>query len=66
VVGFALQVVTGALTYLLPIVFCRFAYGNRKVTGVLEAAWPLRVAAVNLELALLAGSPGGWAARAGW
>ncbi len=67
VAGFALQVLTGALTYLLPVVFGRGAYGNRKLTGVLEAAWPLRVAAVNLGVALLvAGSPGGWAARAGW
>jgi len=68
VVGFALQVLTGALTYLLPVVFGRGAYGNRKLTGVLEAAaWPLRVAAVNLGVVLLvAGSSGGWAARAGW
>jgi hypothetical protein len=48
VVDFALQVVTGALTYLLPVVFGRGTYRNRKVTGVLEAAWPLRVAAINL------------------
>jgi hypothetical protein len=34
---------------------------------VLEATWPLRVAAVNLGVVpLVAGSPGGWAARAGW
>jgi nitrite reductase (NO-forming) len=55
------------LTYLLPVVFGRGVYGNRKLTGVLEATWPLRVAAVNLGVVLLvAGSPGGWAARAGW
>jgi nitrite reductase (NO-forming) len=66
-VGFALQVLTGALTYLLPVVFGRGAHGNRKLTGVLETAWQLRVAAVNLGVVLLvAGSPGGWAARAGW
>jgi hypothetical protein len=29
--------------------------------------WPPRVAAINLGVALLVtGSPGGWAARAGW
>jgi nitrite reductase (NO-forming) len=67
VVGFAIQVLTGALSYLLPVVFGRGAYGNRKLTGVLEAAWPLRVAAVNLGVVLLvAGSSGGWVARAGW
>lgn len=66
VVGFAIQVLTGALTYLLPVVFGRGAYGNRKLTGVLEAAWPLRVAAVNLGVVLLvARSSGGWVARAG-
>jgi nitrite reductase (NO-forming) len=66
-VGFAVQVLTGALTYLLPVVFGRGADGNRKLTGVLEAAWPLRVAAVNLGVVLLVtGSPGGWAASAGW
>jgi len=66
-VGFALQVLTGALTYLLPVVLGRGAYGNRKLSGVMEAAWPLRVAAINIGVALLvAGSPGGWAARAGW
>jgi nitrite reductase (NO-forming) len=67
VVGFGLQALTGALTYLLPVVWGRGAYGNRKLAGVLETAWPPRVAAVNLGVALLvAGSPGGWAARAGW
>ena len=56
-----------ALTYLLPVVFGRGACGNRKLTGVLEAAWPLRVVAVNLGVVLLvAGSSGGWVARAGW
>jgi nitrite reductase (NO-forming) len=67
VVGFGLQVLTGALTYLLPVVWGRGAYGNRKLAGVLETAWPLRVAAVNLGVALLVtGSPGGWAVHAGW
>jgi nitrite reductase (NO-forming) len=66
VAGFALQVLTGALTNLLPVVFGRGAYGNRKLTGMLGAAWPLRVAAVNLGVVLLvAGSPD-WVARAGW
>jgi nitrite reductase (NO-forming) len=34
--GFALQTLTGALTYLLPVVFGRGAYGNRRLTGILE------------------------------
>ena len=67
VVGFGLQVLTGALTYLLPVIWGRGAYGNRKLAGILEAAWPMRVAAINLGVVLLlTGPPGGWAARVGW
>jgi nitrite reductase (NO-forming) len=61
VAGFALQTLTGALTYLLPVVFGRGAAGNRRLTGILELGWPARVAAVNLGvLVLLAGSAVGW------
>jgi nitrite reductase (NO-forming) len=63
VAGFALQTLTGALTYLLPVVFGRGAWGNRRLTGILELGWPLRVAAVNLGVvALVAGLP----AAVGW
>jgi hypothetical protein len=48
VVGFGLQVLTGALTYLLPVVWGRGAFGNRRLTAVLEAGWRPRVAAANL------------------
>jgi nitrite reductase (NO-forming) len=69
VAGFALQTLTGALTYLLPVVFGRGAWGNRRLTRILELAWPFRVAAVNLGvLALLAGLPptvGWWLAGVG-
>jgi len=65
--GFALQTLTGALTYLLPVVLGRGASGNRKLTRLLELAWPLRLAAVNLGVLLLAAGPtSGWASRAGW
>jgi nitrite reductase (NO-forming) len=61
VAGFALQTLTGALTYLLPVVFGRGAAGNRRLTGILELGWPARVAAVNFGvLVLLAGSAVGW------
>jgi nitrite reductase (NO-forming) len=67
VAGFALQTLTGALTYLLPVVFGRGAYGNRKLSGILELAWPVRVLAVNLGVALLVALPaGGWGHRTGW
>jgi nitrite reductase (NO-forming) len=69
VAGFALQTLTGALTYLLPVVFGRGAWGNRRLTGILELGWPLRVAAVNLGvLALVAGvlpAAGWWLAGLG-
>ena len=69
VAGFALQTLTGALTYLLPVVFGRGAWGNRRLTGILELGWPPRVAAVNLGvLALVAGLPpalGWWLAGLG-
>jgi hypothetical protein len=36
----------------------RGAWGNRRLSGILELGWPLRVAAVNLGvLALVAGLP---------
>jgi nitrite reductase (NO-forming) len=64
--GFALQTLTGALTYLLPVVFGRGAWGNRQLAGILELGWPLRVAAVNLGVLLVVGPPGGWAPTVGW
>jgi nitrite reductase (NO-forming) len=74
--GFALQTLTGALTYLLPVVFGRGAAGNRRLTGILEWGWPARVAAVNLGCwcwspgggrRWAGGWPGwGWAASCPW
>jgi nitrite reductase (NO-forming) len=67
VAGFALQTLTGALSYLLPVVFGRGAWGNRRLTGILELGWPARVAAVNLGvLALVAAPAGGGIATLGW
>jgi nitrite reductase (NO-forming) len=65
--GFALQTLTGALTYLLPVVFGRGAFGNRRLSGILDLAWPLRVVAVNLGVALLVAWPAGeWVSTMGW
>ena len=67
VAGFALQTLTGALTYLLPVVFGRGAWGNRRLSAILELGWPLRVAAVNLGvLVLVAGPADGWSPAVGW
>jgi nitrite reductase (NO-forming) len=64
--GFGLQTLAGALTYLLPAVWGRGAHGNRRLTGLLEAGWPLRVAALNLGVAAVTvGSAGGRVAQAG-
>ena len=64
--GFALQTLTGALSYLLPVVFGRGAWGNRRLTGILELAWPVRVAAVNLGVLALVAAPDGAMATVGW
>ena len=67
VAGFALQTLTGALSYLLPVVFGRGAWGNRRLTGILELAWPVRVAAVNLGVLVLVAAPaGGGVSTIGW
>jgi nitrite reductase (NO-forming) len=64
---FVLQTLTGARTYLLPVVFGRGAFGNRRLTRILDLAWPLRVAAINLGVALLAAWPAGeWVSTMGW
>jgi nitrite reductase (NO-forming) len=67
VAGFALQTLTGAFSYLLPVVFGRGAWGNRRLTGILELAWPVRVAAVNLGVLVLVAAPaGGGVSTIGW
>jgi nitrite reductase (NO-forming) len=59
VLGFGLQTLTGALTYLLPVVWGRGAHGNRRLARIVEAAWPVRVVAINLGVAVLAVAPAG-------
>ncbi len=67
VVGFAAQVLVGALTYLLPVVRGGGPQGGRRLARLLSAGWPVRVAAVNAGL-LAVVTPGlpGWAGRLGW
>jgi nitrite reductase (NO-forming) len=66
-VGFGLQMVAGALTYLLPTVWGRGAHGNRRLTAVLEVGWPVRVVAWNLGVLLLTIGPGqGWTIAGRW
>ena len=70
VAGFALQTLTGALTYLLPVVFGRGAYGNRGSAG--SSTWAGQwFAAVNTGCCSWSRgrrrrpSAGGWSAW-GW
>jgi nitrite reductase (NO-forming) len=65
-VGFGLQTLAGALTYLLPAIWGRGAHGNRRLTRLLEAGWPLRVAALNLGVtAVTVGKAGSLVTQAG-
>jgi hypothetical protein len=48
-------------------VWGRGATGNRRLTGLLEVAWPARVAALNLGVALRTfGPPSGWPVTVAW
>ncbi len=66
-VGFGLQMVMGALTFLLPVMLGRGAQGNRQLTRLLELGWPVRVVALNLGVVLRTFGPSsGWTVRTGW
>ncbi|HZC99677.1 MAG TPA: hypothetical protein VFA46_05655 [Actinomycetes bacterium] len=66
-VGFGLQVLAGALSFLLPVVWGRGAWGNRRLTRLLEVGWRTRVGALNLGVALRTFGPqSGWAAEVAW
>ena len=65
-VGFVGQVLAAALTFLLPVVLGGGPEGNRRLTAVLDTAWPARTAALNSGALLLALPLGGFADRAAW
>jgi nitrite reductase (NO-forming) len=66
-VGFGLQMVTGALSFLLPVMLGRGPQGNRRLTRLLELAWPARLVAVNLGVALRSFGPSaGWTVPVAW
>lgn len=70
--GFAAQVLVGALTQLLPIVLGRGPAEHKTIADILARGWLLRLAAANLAVPLVAtGSPspepgGGGAVSGGW
>ena len=51
--GFVAQVLVGALTYLLPVVLSNGPRERAGSRAVLERIWPVRLAALNLAVALL-------------
>jgi nitrite reductase (NO-forming) len=66
-VGFGLQVLAGALSFLLPVVWGGGPWGNRRLTRLLEAGWQARVVALNLGVALRTFGPrDGWPAELAW
>jgi nitrite reductase (NO-forming) len=64
--GFVVQVLTGALTYLLPVVVGRGPAGGRRAGGVLDRAGAPRIVAFNTGVALIALPLGTAATDVGW
>lgn len=64
--GVVAQTLTGALTFLLPVVAGGGPAGNRRLTAVLERGWPARAVATNAGVVLLALPSGGPVRLAGW
>jgi nitrite reductase (NO-forming) len=66
-IGVVAQILTGALTFLLPVVLGGGPVGNRRMTAALQRAWRSRLILGNagvLGLAVTGGS--GWPAAAAW
>lgn len=66
IVGFAGQVLLGALTYLLPVVLGGGPAAQRASNAVLGRAWPVRVAGFNVAVPMLAVAEPGWVRPTGW
>ena len=66
VVGFAAQVLVGALTQLLPAVLSRGSTDHRAINDTLARGWVLRFVAANVAVPLVAWSPSLLIARIGW
>jgi len=66
VTGFVVQVLVGALTYLLPVVLGGGPLRGRRRAAILDRVGVLRVVAFNAGLLLVATSDGGVVTSAGW
>lgn len=64
--GFVGQLLTGALSFLLPVILGGGPTGNRALTARLEYGWRTRLAATNLGVLALALPTGGVLRAAGW
>ena len=66
VAGFVVQVVMGALTYLLPVVLGGGPLGGRRLSAVLDRFGLLRVTAFNVGVVLVAATRSGAPTVIGW
>ncbi|SBS71603.1 Multicopper oxidase, type 3 [uncultured Mycobacterium sp.] len=66
VVGFAAQVLVGALTQLLPAVLSHGSTEHRAIAGILARGWVLRIAAANIAVPLVAWGPSQQFGQIGW
>jgi len=66
VAGFVVQVVIGALTYLLPVVLGGGPLGGRRLSAALDRYGVARLAVFNIGVLLVATSDGGVATAIGW
>lgn len=65
-IGVVAQVLTGALTFLLPVVIGGGPVGNRRLTTVLETGWPVRAVVGNVGVLLVLMPAGSVWRTAGW
>jgi nitrite reductase (NO-forming) len=66
-VGVVAQVLTGALTFLLPVTVGGGPAGNRRLTAILERGWRGRLVIGNAAVAALVALPGGgWPGVVAW
>ncbi|HET7248093.1 MAG TPA: hypothetical protein VFJ07_25015 [Streptosporangiaceae bacterium] len=66
-VGVVAQVLTGALTFLLPVTVGGGPAGNRRLTAILERGWRIRALLGNAGVAMLVIMPSGsWPRALAW
>lgn len=64
--GFVGQILVGALSFLIPVVFGGGPAGHKRLAGILVRWWAVRVAATNIGLVVALVAAEGWVAVAGW